>query len=359
MNIKLVSALLLGAAMFAGCSTNKDEVVVEVEGVQLHRSELDTGIAKIIELQGAQIPEDRIEAVKANIANEIAKNFMVGEILAFKAKSLGYSVSEEEVEAQGKEFLKQISLNPEAPKSLDELFAKSPFGAERAKAEFTQGVLIRKMIKGEIAKAQIESAEDQAKALVAKVEAENAEAAASWDAALESIKAIKVELDATPAEEKTAKFAQLANEKSECPSGKRSNGDLGEFVRGAMVPEFESVAFEQEPGVISEPVKTKFGYHLILTTKKIPAVEATDDTPAAPEKVVASHILIKAKEIKELPPFEEIKDYVEHQREREFLFEFLSKATREVTISASEDFQHLLPPPEEKTEEVVAPVEEK
>ena len=37
-----------------------------------------------------------------------------------------------------------------------------------------------------------------------------------------------------------------------------------------MVPEFDEVSFKQEVGQISEPVKTRFGYHLILVTKKAP-----------------------------------------------------------------------------------------
>ena len=48
-------------------------------------------------------------------------------------------------------------------------------------------------------------------------------------------------------------------------------GDLGQFTRGQMVPEFEEAAFSMEEGAISQPVKTQFGYHIIKLQERIPA----------------------------------------------------------------------------------------
>ena len=62
-------------------------------------------------------------------------------------------------------------------------------------------------------------------------------------------------------------FATVAEEVSLCPSGSRG-GDLGYFGRGMMVKPFEDAAFELEPGVVSKPVQTQFGWHLILVTDK-------------------------------------------------------------------------------------------
>ena len=57
-------------------------------------------------------------------------------------------------------------------------------------------------------------------------------------------------------------FRKAAKMYSQCPSG-ASGGLLGWFSRGDMVPEFEKAAFALNPGEVSEPVKTQFGYHLI------------------------------------------------------------------------------------------------
>jgi len=61
------------------------------------------------------------------------------------------------------------------------------------------------------------------------------------------------------------KFEQLASNYSTCPSKKRG-GNLGEFAKGDMVPEFWSASTKLRIGEISQPIKTKFGYHIIKRT---------------------------------------------------------------------------------------------
>jgi peptidyl-prolyl cis-trans isomerase C len=74
-------------------------------------------------------------------------------------------------------------------------------------------------------------------------------------------KAVKAELD------KGADFAELAKKKSKDP-GASDGGDLGFFTKDQMVPEFSAVAFSLEPGKISDPVKTQFGWHIIKVEEK-------------------------------------------------------------------------------------------
>jgi peptidyl-prolyl cis-trans isomerase C len=78
----------------------------------------------------------------------------------------------------------------------------------------------------------------------------------------EEAKAIKAELDGGKP------FEVLAMEKTTDPSGKQNGGDLGFFSKGMMVPEFESVAFTLEPGKISDPVQSQFGWHIIKVEEK-------------------------------------------------------------------------------------------
>jgi peptidyl-prolyl cis-trans isomerase C len=63
---------------------------------------------------------------------------------------------------------------------------------------------------------------------------------------------------------KGEKFGTLAKELSKDTGSAPKGGDLGYFGRGQMVPEFEQAALSLKPGEVSAPVKTRFGYHVIM-----------------------------------------------------------------------------------------------
>jgi len=63
-------------------------------------------------------------------------------------------------------------------------------------------------------------------------------------------------------------FAALAKSESDDTGSGAMGGDLGAFGRGQMVPEFENAAFSQPIGKVSDPVRSAFGYHLILVESR-------------------------------------------------------------------------------------------
>jgi peptidyl-prolyl cis-trans isomerase SurA len=104
-------------------------------------------------------------------------------------------------------------------------------------------------------------------------------------------------------------FSALAKAKSEGPSAS-DGGDLGFFKRGVMVAEFDKVAFTLPIGGISEPVRTKFGWHVIR-------VEEHRATPAK--------------------PFEEMKDVLRERLTRGQLEKYTDQFVQELRAAAAID----------------------
>jgi peptidyl-prolyl cis-trans isomerase SurA len=69
-------------------------------------------------------------------------------------------------------------------------------------------------------------------------------------------------------------FAELAR-RLNTDATREKGGDLGWFRRGMMIPDFENVAFMMQPGAVSPPVRTQYGYHLIKVERvKGPEIQA-------------------------------------------------------------------------------------
>jgi peptidyl-prolyl cis-trans isomerase D len=80
-------------------------------------------------------------------------------------------------------------------------------------------------------------------------------------------------------------FEEEAKLESDDEASGKQGGELGWVSKGSLVPEFETVAFALDSGTMSDPVKTQFGYHLILSHGR-----RMEDTV---EQVNVSHILRK------------------------------------------------------------------
>ena len=295
MKVKLIVGVAMAALACAGqaqkasVAADSKDVVVTVGDAKLTRAQLDADVAKFIEARKAQIPTAQLEQAKSYLAMQFRQQFVTKTLLLNEAKKKGLVVTDDEVATRANEIIKANQGRPGAPATLDDLLAKHPLGIERARVEFKDSVLINKFVDQEIAsKIKVDPAEvkKQYDAVVSNI-AQRAkapqgervrashilvktDAKKTADAAKKEIDALYAQLKGLSGDALAKKFADLAKEKSDCPS-KAKGGDLGAFGHGQMVPEFDKAAFAQEIGKLYEPVKTSFGWHLVLVTEKIPA----------------------------------------------------------------------------------------
>ncbi|HEX8664626.1 MAG TPA: peptidylprolyl isomerase [Beijerinckiaceae bacterium] len=117
-------------------------------------------------------------------------------------------------------------------------------------------------------------------------------------------------------------FAKVAGELSKDPGSKGDGGDLGFFAKDRMVQPFAEAAFKLEPGQVSEPVKTQFGWHVIK---------------------------VEEKRVKPVPAFEEMKEQVEQYLTRKAQQDLVLKLRQNAKIERLDQ-----PPAEAKPAEAGA-----
>jgi peptidyl-prolyl cis-trans isomerase C len=105
-----------------------------------------------------------------------------------------------------------------------------------------------------------------------------------------------------------AAFEELAMSESDDVGSGTRGGDLGEFGRGQMVPEFEAAAFAAKPGEVTPVVRTQFGYHILKV------------------------------ESNELTPFEEVRAMLERSERQERLQAVLEKMKSEAKVSYNDSY---------------------
>jgi peptidyl-prolyl cis-trans isomerase C len=94
-------------------------------------------------------------------------------------------------------------------------------------------------------------------------------------------------------------FAKLAETESDDVGTATRGGDLGSFGKGRMVPAFEKAAFAADIGKVTEPVKSQFGYHLILVeehgTKTFDEVKTEIEQKSKPDMAQKALAELKTK----------------------------------------------------------------
>ena len=320
-------------------------VAVDVNGKTVTFGDLDADATKIIAAQN--IPAEQADEARKYFTEQLAQQFAMKTILLEEAAKKGVKVTDEDRKKGEEDMAKQNAQRPNAPKTFAEVAAKHPLGEARGKQEIEDSLLIQKLMEQEVTSKVVVDAkkvEDMYSNIVSNFEAQAKAALDAEAQALPKIKELKKQLDGLKGDELTAKFAELAKANSDCPS-KEKGGDLGEFTKDRMVKEFADMAFSLDPFVVSEPVKTQFGYHLIMVTKKIPAVEAKGDTPASPEKVQASHILIKVDGPRgEKPTKDQVEKWMKQQETQKATRAFIDGLRNAAKIVAP-SFPSLNPPP--------------
>lgn len=268
-------------------AAGKDDFIVSVNGEKLTTAEVDAMLQSQMESITKQVPPEQKEQVKAQLAQmkdkwrqQLSDYFIQKTVLAQEADRLKITVSDDEVNAQIKEYEKQVPPDT----TLEEMLKQQGVTMEKLRSDIKNILKAKKLLDSQVntvpapTDEDIEKYFDLNKSKFDEPEKTHArhiliKTASTDDDAAKKNKRDKIE--------KIRKkllaggdFADIAKENSECPS-KEKGGDLGSFARGQMVKPFEDAAFSQKINDIGPVVETQFGYHIIQVLERTQAKSKT------------------------------------------------------------------------------------
>ncbi len=294
----LAAAGIVVLALLAfGCGGEElsSDLAAKVGETEITVDQLDTRVAEIQAQLGEQVPTEEQDPEGFEIFRQQVLDYLITvEVVNQKAAEAGLEVSDEEVDTQV-EQIKGMFGGDDA--KFEEAIAEQNLTVEELRGNLREQELIKKMIDEatkdvEVSQEEIEASYEEKKeslqvgetrktrhilfspgSLAEEPGAEVTEA--EWQAALEEAQQVREQITGG------ADFSEMARQHSDDPGSKEEGGDLGNVQQGTMVPEFDETVFSQEAGVISEPVKTQFGYHLIqvqeINPERTPSLEEVQE----------------------------------------------------------------------------------
>ncbi len=241
---------------------NGDEITVEEVESQYEAASANPQIAEQLEGDESGDLEKRLQA-------EILTNLIEARLVEQGAAALDIEVTDAQVAEQREEIVEQVG----GQEQFDQLVESSGLTDEQLDREFRLLVLQEKV--QEQLTSDLEVTDEDVEAFYE----ENKEA--RYD--LASARHILVETEEEAQEvlrrlEAGEDFAELAKELSTDTGSGAQGGDLGEFTRDRMVPEFADAVFNAEPGDVVGPVETQFGFHIIeVTDRSAPSLEEVSE----------------------------------------------------------------------------------
>lgn len=347
---KLLTTLAVLAVLFAGCGLKSGEAIIKVNDQNITQGQFDAefdkqagnGIAKAL---GIDVKDDKNSFLYMLIKDRVVNELIVKALLNQEMQKRGIEVTNKDVDDAVKEIIDKVG----SKEQLDALLKQNGISNSQFKKDLKEEVKMKKLAK-ELGSSNVSDAEakkfyndniskfkhpDKVRAshILISVNPQEIEEVVKSDPNNKNIDetAVKAKVAAevqakeakanqilAEAKKNPTQFAKLAKENSEDTATANKGGDLGFFAAKEMVPEFSKAAFSMKPNTISDkPVKTQFGYHIIMVTDR----SAAGQDPF--EKVKPS-----------------IKAYLENQKQIELidkLTESLKKSAKIEYINTSYD----------------------
>lgn len=258
--LRAAPALLL-ALLLTACAgaTGDPGAAATINGRDIPIAEIQRRFASVRRdpQLATELAQDRDGSFKARVQARILTQMIQAELLAQAAEELGIAITEGDIAEERARIVEQVGGQAEfdtivEENNLTEADVRSQLRDLVVEQRVTAHVAEQVSVTDEDVAAYFE---DQKATRYERMRASHI-LVASEDEAQRVLARVRGGED----------FAAVAREVSTDEGSAQQGGDLGEFTRGRLVPEFERAAFDAEVGEIVGPVQTEFGFHVIKVT---------------------------------------------------------------------------------------------
>jgi peptidyl-prolyl cis-trans isomerase SurA len=313
-NLLISALLLLSTAAFAELV---DRVAAVVNNDIITLSEVEARVAPDLQKLRGESDLAKRGAMRAELVKR-GLELLIGEkLMETQVRELNIEVADSEIELGMDDVKKQNNITSE---QFEQLLGQEGYTLASYKSFMRKHLSRLKLVNLKV-RAKVKISDEDLKAEYARwshdeanefeVHARHLLVQVAAKATPEQVEAARVKAVALMEEARRpgTNFAELAKKKSEGPSA-ADGGDLGFFRRGVMVAEFEKAAFTLPVGGISDPIRTKFGWHVLK---------------------VEEHKALAA------PPLEEVKDQLRERMLRGQLEKYTDQYVQELRAAAVVD----------------------
>jgi peptidyl-prolyl cis-trans isomerase SurA len=269
----LITALVL--APLAASAELVDRIAAVVNNDVITLSDVEARIGP--DLNRLRMEPDATK--RAELRSTLVKrglDLLIGEkLMEAQVRELNIEVADSEIEMGMEDVKKQNNISGE---QFEQLLAQEGYTVASYKAFMRKHLARLKLVNLKV-RSKVKISDEDLKAEYARWSHDEANefevharhilvqvAAKATPEQIETAR-LKAQLLMEEAKKPGTNFAELAKKKSEGPSA-ADGGDLGFFKRGVMMADFEKAAFTLPVGGISEPIRTKFGWHVLKVEER-------------------------------------------------------------------------------------------
>lgn len=300
---KLLATLAVSAVLFSGCGLKSGQTIIKVNNTKISQGQFDQMFDReansgMMAKLGINVKDGKNNFMYNLIKSRVVNELIVKALLEEEMDKRNIKVTNADME----EAIKTIVDKVGSKEQLDKILKQNGTSVSDFKKDLKEQVRMKKLAEtlgdSNVSDADVKSFYDRnidkfkypekvraSHILIAvnpqeieeiiKSEPENANIS---DADLKA--KVNKEIAAKEAQAKELfnkvkndqeSFAQVAKENSQDPASAEKGGELGFFAKNEMVPEFANAAFGAKPNTVVGPVKSQFGYHIILVKDRMAA----------------------------------------------------------------------------------------